>query len=126
MAKATLKIRPANESKLNLDTIRDLSDGQDEAVVNAALKAAIRDVEDRGADKKPRKVTIEIELKKLSKDGVAATVKAKTSLPPYVTEPTYGSLKVDGNAVDMSFNPHNAANDEQQTIPMPGDEDAGE
>jgi hypothetical protein len=119
---AKTKVRPADEAKLNLTTIRDLSNGQAEAVINAALQAALRDVEDRGGDKKSRKVTVEIELKKLGDDVVSATVKAKTSLPPYVTEPTFGALHVDGKAVDMKFNPNNADNHEQQTLPMDGDE----
>jgi hypothetical protein len=115
------KVRPADEAKLNLTTIRDLSNGQAEAVINAAIQAAIRDLEDRGGDKKPRKVSIEMEFKKLGEDVVTATVKAKTTLPPYVTQPTFGTLNVDGTAAHMKFNPNNADDYEQQTLPMPGD-----
>ncbi len=121
---ARTKVRPADAAKLNLTTIRDLSNGQAEAVINAALQAALRDVEDRGEDRKPRKVVVEIELKKFNDDVVTATVKAKTTLPPYVTQPTFGELSVDGKSVDMKFNPNNADNHEQQTLPMPGDEAA--
>lgn len=119
---AKTKVRPADEAKLNLTTIRDLSNGQAEAVINAAIQQAMRDLDDRGDDKKPRKVSIEMEFKKLSEDVVTATVKAKTTLPPYVTQPTFGTVGVDGATTHMRFNPNNADDYEQQTLPMPGDE----
>ena len=118
------KPRSGDKAKLSLDTLRDLADGQAEATINAALKAALRDVEDRGDDKKPRKVVIEIELRKLGEDMVSAAVKAKTTLPPYQTKPTYGGLKVEGQTVDMTFNPNSADNPDQKTLPIPEDDEA--
>ena len=81
---------------LTLDSLGDLSSGQAGVAINAALAAAIRDTEDRGSDKKARKVVIEIELKKLGDENVTATVRAKTTIPPYQTEQTVGNLRPNG------------------------------
>lgn len=102
---------------LTIDNLGELSAGQSRGVINAALRAALRDTEDRGSDKKARKVTIEVEFKKLG-DGVTATVRAKTGLPPYMTEPTIGSMEFDGAQPVMKFNPHSPGNPDQQTLPM--------
>lgn len=101
---------------LSVDNLADLSGGAAGAVINAALRAALRDTEDRGADKKARKVTIELEMKKIG-ESVAVTVKAKTGLPPYLTDTTIGSLEMDGKQPVMRFNPDSPGNPDQQTLP---------
>lgn len=102
---------------LALASLGDLSSGQAAAVINAAIKAAIRDTEDRGSDKKKRKVTIELELAKVG-ESVTAAIKAKTTLPPYQTEPTIGALKIGQNGdVGVEFNPHSPGNPDQQNFP---------
>lgn len=113
------KTKPkAHQRTLTLATVGQLAGGQAEGIVNAALRAALRDTEDRGADKKPRKVTIEIELKKLG-ESVSATAKAKTTLPPYVTDPTFGDLTVnDRGQPEMQFSPVAPDNPDQPGLPI--------
>lgn len=110
------------KEKLDLSTLGRLANGVSAAVINAAIRAALRDTEDRGSDKKARKVTIEIEMKKLNDESITAAVKAKTTLPPYLTEPTIAHLKIDGEKVDAEFNPHSAANPGQMTMSVDDDE----
>jgi hypothetical protein len=112
------RTRPkAHQRTLTLATVGQLAGGQAEAIINAALRAALRDTEDRGADKKPRKVTIELELRKLG-DSVSATAKAKTSLPPYLTDPTIGELTMDDRGQpEMQFSPVAPENPDQPAVP---------
>ena len=107
---------PGPLQPLALDTLSQLADGQAKATINAALAAAVRDTEDRGDDGKPRKVTGEIELKKLGEDSITATIKAKTAVPPYVTKPTVGKLRLEGRNAEMVFSPSNADNPDQRTV----------
>lgn len=105
----------AKKQPLSLETVAGLSNGQALATINAAIRSAVSDIEDRGSDKKARKVSIELEFKKVG-DGITATVKAKTSLPPYQTEPTYGEIVLNGGTAQMQFNPHCAENPNQGTL----------
>lgn len=111
-----------NETEtLTLETIADLSEGQAAATVNAAIRAALTDCEDRGSDKKSRKVTIELEFKKVG-ESVAAVVKAKTTLPPYVTEPTIGDFAINGRSAEMKFRATSRRVD-QPNLPHTGRDD---
>lgn len=114
-----LNRRKAHQSPLTLDTLGDLADGTARAAIDAAIRAAVRDTEDRGADGKPRKVTIELILEKVGKDGtgVVATVKAKTAIPAYQTDPTYGDLKVGVmGQPEVAFSPAAADNPDQPRL----------
>ena len=109
---------------LNLASLGDLSAGQSRAVIDAAIRAAVRDTEDRGSDKKKRKVTIELELGKVG-ESVTATVRAKTTLPPYQTEPTVGALTPDGKGgFGVEFNPNAPGNPDQKSFDE--DDDSGD
>lgn len=113
------EMRKAHQQPITLDTIGLLAGGQAEAVVNAAIRAAVRDTEDRGGDGKPRKVVIELVFEKVGKDGtgVVATVKAKTAIPAYQTDPTYGDLKVGSRGEpEVAFSPADADNPDQPAI----------
>ncbi|HEY1190997.1 MAG TPA: hypothetical protein VGE74_25415 [Gemmata sp.] len=110
----------SHQESLSLATLGELSAGQSEAIINAALRQAIRDTEDRGADKKSRKVMIEIDLKKIG-ESVAATVKAKVTMPPYQTETTIGDIKLNERGQpEMVFAPASPHNPKQQTLPIGG------
>lgn len=112
------KVPKDHQRSLTLANLGALSGGQAAGTINAALRAALRDVEDRGGDKKPRKVTIEVELRKLGDDNVSATVRAKSTLPPYQTDPTFGELRINDNGqAEMKFSPADADNPEQPAIP---------
>jgi hypothetical protein len=91
---------------LTLATIGDLSRGQAEAIINAALRTALSDTEDRGADKKARKVTIEVEMKKIGNDGISVSVKATPKLPNYATDATVGEIILgEKGQAEMTFSP---------------------
>lgn len=112
------KTKQPHQATLTLDTLGQLAAGQAEGIINAALRAAMRDVEDRGADKKARKVTIEIVLTKLSEDAVSATVRAKPTLPPYVTDTTVGELQPgERGQPEMAFAPSAPHNPSQPSLP---------
>lgn len=89
MAKTRQK---AHQVNLTLESLGQLAGGQAEAVVNAALKSVLRDTEDRGDDKKVRKVTIVVEMKKVGKDSIAVALQAKPSVPTYQTDNTVADL----------------------------------
>lgn len=98
--------KQSHHVKLTLATLGDLAGGQAEAIVNAALRAALNDTEDRGADKKARKVTIEVEMKKIGNDGVAVSLKATPKLPSYATDSTVGEILIgDKGQAEMAFSP---------------------
>jgi hypothetical protein len=116
MAKTTIGTS-TRKVPLNLATLADLSGGQAGVAINAAIAAAIRDTEDRGSDKKARKVVIEIEFKKLGDENVTTAVRAKTAIPPYQTEQTVGNLRLkQGGGVELEFNPLNGENPDQRTF----------
>ena len=114
------ELRKPHQDALTIETLGKLSDGTAGAVINAALRAAVRDADDRGGDGKPRKVVIEVILEKVGVDGnrIDATVRAKTMLPPYQTDPTVGVFKMDerGNP-EMAFSPYDANRPDQPPLP---------
>lgn len=108
-----------HQKSLSLETLGALSNGEAAATINAAIRAAIRDVEDRGDDKKPRKVTIEIEFKKFGESNVVTHVRAKTAVPPYQTNPTIGELAIDpAGRPEMAFSPGSSDNPDQPELPL--------
>lgn len=109
------KINPQTQS-LTLESLPFLADGQAKAAINAALATAIRDTEDRGEDKKKRKVTIELEFEKIGSENVSVTVRAKPTIPTYTTKPTIGLLTFDGRNAEMKFSPTSADNPDQMTL----------
>lgn len=107
----------AHQVNLSLATLGELAGGQAAAVVDAALRSALRDTEDRGSDKKSRTVTITVVMGKIGTDKVGVGLKAKTSLPPYVTDDTIGDLSVnDRGNPECAFSPVSAENPDQPEI----------
>ena len=118
MSEGTRSRRKAHQKTLTLETIGELAGGQAKATINAAIRSAMRDVEDRGADKKARKVTIELEFTKLG-DSVSVTVKTKNTVPSYQTDPTIGELTIEGNGQPlMNFSPVAPENPDQPGLPV--------
>lgn len=109
------------KTNLSIETIADLSEGEAAAVVNAAIKAAISDTEDRGDDEKSRKVVITLEFVKMGA-SIGVTVDASTKIPAYRTKPTIGEIVVDGRAAAMRFSPNSRRLD-QPTLPGAGRKD---
>ena len=103
---------------LSVESIADLAEGEAAAVINAAIKAAVNDTEDRGDDEKSRKVTITLEFVKMGQ-SIGVTVDAATKIPAYRTKPTIGDIVVDGRSAGMRFSP-NSRRVDQPTIPGTG------
>ncbi len=103
-----------HQVNLTLETLGQLASGQAEAVVNAALRNALRDTEDRGDDKKARKVTITVEMKKIGKDSIGISVGCKPTLPNYQTDSTVADLFINerGNP-EAAFSPVAPSNPDQ-------------
>ncbi len=120
MSEGTRSRRKAHQKTVTLANLGELAGGQTQAIVDAALRAAVRDTEDRGADGQPRKVTIEVTLKKVGRDGSGVTVgvKAMPKLPPYATDPTFAELGVgDRGQPELNFSPVAPENPDQPPLP---------
>jgi hypothetical protein len=115
---ATRSRAKAHQVDLALDTLGHLAGGTAGFVVDAALRNALRDTEDRGMDKKARTVTITVSMNKIGKDKISIGLKAKTALPPYVTDDTIGDLGVDERGKpECSFSQVSGENPDQDAIP---------
>lgn len=100
-------------------TIGMLDNGAAGLVIDAAIKEAMADVDDRGSDGKPRKVVITLTM---GKDGpnVFTEVDAKATIPARRTHATVGKLKQDGMRSQMLFQPDAADNPDQESLPFEG------
>lgn len=102
---------------LSCDTLGDLHHGFARSIIDAALAAAIRDLEDRGAeDEKPRKVVITVSLLKIGEDGVAATVEAAAKVPAYRIPATVADMRPGAKGPSVEFRSDSPGNPSQQTI----------
>lgn len=103
---------------LTIETIADMAEGQAGVIVNAAIRAAIADCEDRGDDEKARKVVITLEFLKMG-ESIGATVEAIPKVPAYRTKPTIGEIVMDGPRKSMRFSADSRRHD-QPAIPGTG------
>lgn len=64
-----------SKAVLSLENLGELDGGRAAGIINAALKQAVSDLDDRGDDFKAREVTITVRMEKSEKSGhVFATV----------------------------------------------------
>lgn len=106
-------------TELKLDAIGDLDEGAARLIINAALATAIHDLDDRGADGKPREVTISLKMVRLSEgksDNVGITVEAAAKLPKYSTPGTIGKIKSRNGVAMLAFQESDATDPDQRTI----------
>lgn len=104
-------------ASLNSQTIGELDNGLAGAAIDEAINQAMRDVEDRGDDGKPRKVLIELLISKEDSGHIAIEVTAKTSVPAFRLERTIADIAVDKNRkVKAQFRPSNARRPDQPTL----------
>jgi hypothetical protein len=79
---------------ITCDTLGDLDRGAARLIIDAAIREALSDLEDRGADDgKPRKVTVDVTFKLLDNGEVAATVEAHARAPKRRTASTIAAFK---------------------------------
>lgn len=105
------------QKPLSLATLGDLDSGTAAVIIDCALAEAIRDVEDRGADGKARKVTIEVTLMRRSDGLIETDVGAQAKLPPRRTNSTVGKPVVRGHKTELLFQQWAPDQPDQSTIP---------
>lgn len=71
--------------QLNCNNLGDLDDGRARLIIDKMFDEAIKDLEDRGTDEKPRTITIKIELTQTREDRFAAHVEAGLKRPGFRT-----------------------------------------
>ncbi len=104
---------------LSAKTICELSGGAGGAVIDAAIRKAVSDIEDRGLeDGKERKVNIQIVMKKIAEDTVMVDVVADASIPAFRSEPTRAVGRVREGKQYLLFQATNPDNTEQPTFPQ--------
>lgn len=91
------------QSPLTIDTMGELDNGAARAIVNAAIKAAVADLDDRGEDGKSRSVVITLEMGRLDNGLVASHVSAQVKLPARRTNSTLGMVQTRGGQSDVLF-----------------------
>ena len=111
----------AKKEYLTLETVVGLAGGQAKVTIDGAITAAIRDLEDRGLDKKPREVHMKLIFSKMG-ENVVVEVEAQAKLPAFRTSPTIGTIIFDGNTPKMEFNPHSPDSPNQGTMNVNGGE----
>lgn len=105
--------------KLNLDTIGELDGGAARMMIDAALRSAIADLDDRGKDLKPREVNIKITMMLLENSSPVVRAEASTKVPSFRTAETVGILRREGPRSVVHFqslspdDPHQRTIDEQ-------------
>jgi hypothetical protein len=101
---------------LTCETLHELDNGIAGEIINAELKKAIADLEDRGEqDEKPRSVVIEIEMCKYK--GVdLINVKAMAKMPARRSNSTHAEGRYKEGVHDLFFQNLNAERADQPTF----------
>lgn len=103
---------------VNAETVHKLGDGVAGQIINASIRAAIGDLEDRGhKDGKPRRVTITLDFL-MWNEKPYVSVDSKFTPPPYKSASTFTQFKKSADTPDVGlvFEEHNAENPEQPTF----------
>ncbi len=104
-------------TELTCDTIGEIAGGQARGTIDAAINAAMRDLEDRGEDEAVRKVRIDLLFKKIGDSEVATVVQVGTAIPKYLTAKTVGRLVIGENRqVFLEYQANSPDNPYQRTI----------
>lgn len=104
------------EAALSLETLGELDEGRARAVIDHEIAKAVSDLEDRGDDGQPRKVSIELVIVKL--EGIAAaSVKAQAKLPPLHTGATAAKFRHEKGQPQLQFQTMCAEDPDQATFP---------
>lgn len=104
------------QKSITLDTLGDLDDGSARLIVNAAIREAIHDLDDRGDDGKPRKVLVELELLKADNGLVVAHVAAQAKMPPRKTAGTIAKVAIQNQQPGLLFQDMAPEDPSQRTI----------
>lgn len=103
--------------KTTCDTLGDLGQGAAREIINAAIRLAVADIDDRGEDKKPRKVVIEMTMERLDNGLIDTTLTAIAKVPVYRTNSTIARIsKRPGKEPSLDFNDMAGDDPDQRTI----------
>jgi hypothetical protein len=103
--------------ELNLSTLGQLQNGTAAVIIDAAINAALNDLDNRGHDERPRKVIITTQMAKLDNGTAAIGVKAKTRVPEYVTASTLANMSQNGRQTVAEFEMTSPRNPNQRPLP---------
>lgn len=102
---------------LSLKSLGDLDEGAARAIIDAAIREAVADLDDRGSDRKPRQVNIQINLSLLENNQVSVDVDAYAKLPRRRTASTFGRLRREGpDGTRVQFQTLASQEPDQRTI----------
>jgi hypothetical protein len=103
--------------KLSLATLGSVDQGSAELIIDRAINEATRDIDDRGADGKPRKIMIEVQLQQVPDGRVDITVAAHPKLPPRQTASTVARVRTMPNGgADLLFQEFSPENPDQTSV----------
>lgn len=102
---------------ISCDTIGMLDGGAARAIIDAAIRDAVADLEDRGhEDERPRKVEILLTLELLDNGQVGARVEAAAKVPRRRIASTIGEIRRDGQNMRVMFSQYAPDDPTQTTI----------
>ena len=101
---------------LNLESLAALDGGAAGAIIEAALREAVADLDDRGQDKKPRKVLIAVTMLVLENGQVAVDVDACAQMPKRRTAATFCRIRKEAVGSSLLFQEFAPDNPNQRTI----------
>lgn len=102
---------------LRLETLHTLDNGSVGAIVNAAIRSAVTDIEDRGEqDGKQRKVVITLLLDRLDNGIIAVGAEAKAVVPVYRSSSTLAKPRFEGRQPILQFQAGSPENPDQATM----------
>ena len=103
---------------LNLESLGALADGAAGAIIDKAISEALLDLDDRGDDLLPRKVTIELTMHRRGRDDnqLETRVAAQAKLPPRRTPRTVGNIRHNQGMPEIFFQEHAPDAPDQRTI----------
>lgn len=104
---------------LSLETLSKLDNGTVPKQFDALVQAAMRDIEDRPHDTKPRKVVLTLDMwpRDVKADRVGFQFTFKSSVPAYKSDEHDATLKhVSGQKMGLFFNPESPDDVSQGTL----------
>lgn len=106
--------RGPKKTLLQATTLAQLADGYVGRIVDAELEAIQKDLDDRGADGKPRTLTIKLSLVPEGNGVVDIRANVTKKLPDH--RPPKTMAKLDQRSGALVFNPDCAENPDQMTV----------
>lgn len=101
---------------LNLASLGELDGGAARAIIDAAICDAVRDLDDRGDDEKPRVVNVILTLNRLENGLVTCDVQAEAKVPKRRTAATISGIRRAQGVAGLVFQTLAPENPDQTTI----------